>query len=507
MTSARSDMRSAAADGEQDIAGLPILNALARSHLKGGRIKEAWRCAESALTIAETQYGGDSVHLAHPLASLAEVYFALGLMDRCHDAAERALALLVRVLGEDDLETANARVRLGVALTEMGAPGRACSLHRRALAIMRAHGRTDWAAAILASLGAAHLAAGHAKAAVARYEQALAQARETFGAAHATTGAYVAALADCLVAIGEDERALALYRQTHTLLRAALDEMHPDAARARLSLALLEKKKHPAQTPTALFQALAVLAVHGRRPRSLAEAYPHLARMLPDSAAAILFWKLAVIDIERIHRHVARLDGKLERAFVKKNADEFRELGDALIRRGRLPEAQQVLAIIKEREIFGVTGIDARRTKISLTPLEIEWARSGAKLVGELSALLTEDDAATGAEPERTDEKIEQAGRRVRAWFEDLVAAFAAAAARGAGTGAADKSPASAWRVAEPGTALLQYLFAPDRLSVSIVLTIGAVPRERRVALAWGELNRLVFALRDAMQVRSADFL
>src|SRR5262249_14178822 len=230
--------------------------------------------------------------------------------------------------------------------------------------------------------------------------------------------------------------------------------------------------------------------------------------MLPDSAAAILFWKLAVLDSERIHRHGARLDGKLERAFVKKNADEFRELGDALIRRGRLPEAQQVLAIIKEREIFGVTGIDAGPTKISLTPLEIEWTRSGAKLVAELSAWLNEDDAPTGAEPERTDEKIEQAGRRVRAWFEDLVAAFAAAdAAPRHGTCAADRSAASAWRVAEPGTALLQYLFAPDRLSVSIVLTIGAVPRERRVALAWGELNRLVFALRDAMQVRSADFL
>src|SRR5262249_29599143 len=176
--------------------------------------------------------------------------------------------------------------------------------------------------------------------------------------------------------------------------------------------------------------------------------------------ADILFWKLAVIDIERIHRHVARLDGKLERAFVRKNADEFRELGDALIRRGRLPEAQQVLALIKEREIFGVTGIDARRTKISLTPLEIEWTRSGAKLVGELSGLLKEDDAAAAAERESVDEEIEQAGQRVRAWFEHLVAAFAAAdAGRSNGMRAADTSPVSAWRGAEAGTALLQYLF------------------------------------------------
>src|SRR5262249_41767090 len=183
--------------------------------------------------------------------------------------------------------------------------------------------------------------------------------------------------------------------------------------------------------------------------------------------ADILFWKLAVIDIERIHRHVARLDGKLERAFVRKNADEFRELGDALIRRGRLPEAQQVLAVIKEREIFGVTGIDARRTKISLTPLEIEWTRRGAKLIVELGALLT-DDTPSGAEPERIDEKIEQAGRRVRAWFDDLVAAFAATDVGPSDEmRAANTASASAWRAVEPGTALLQYLFAPDQLSVS----------------------------------------
>jgi CHAT domain-containing protein/tetratricopeptide (TPR) repeat protein len=498
----------AAAGGERQAAVLPILNALARNHLNAGRIKEARRCAERALKVAETQCGEDSAHLARPLALLAEVYFALGLMDRCHQVAERALAILVARLGDAHPETAKARVRLGVALTEMGVPERAIALHRQALVVMRAQGRKDWAAAILASLGAASLAAGESTAAVPLYEEALATARAAFGDSHATTAAYMAALADCLVVIGEDERAPAFYRQTHAVLRAALGEMHPDAARARLSLALLERKKHPAQTPASLFQALAVLAVHGRRPRALTEAYPHLARMLPDSAAAILFWKLAVIDIERIHRHVARLDGKLERAFVKKNADEFRELGDALIRRGRLPEAQQVLAIIKERELFGLTGIEARRTKISLTPLEIEWTRRGAKLVAELSALLNEDDAPAGMDPARTDEKIEQAGRRVRAWFEQLVAAFAAAeAGPSTETHAADVAPASGWRVAEPGTALLQYLFAPDRLSVSIVLTIAYVPRERRVALPEGELNRLVFGLRDAVQARSADFL
>src|SRR5262249_31608658 len=112
------------------------------------------------------------------------------------------------------------------------------------------------------------------------------------------------------------------------------------------------------------------------------------------------------------------------------------------------------------------------------------------------------------AEPERIDEKIEQAGRRVRAWFDDLVAAFAATDVGPSDEmRAADTASASAWRAAEPGTPLLPYLFAPDPLGGRILLTIGEVPRERRIALAEGELNRLVFALRDAVQARSGAFL
>jgi CHAT domain-containing protein len=504
--------RMVAARGDRHADALPVRNARNRLLLKLGRIKDAWKGAEQALQIAEAAFGGQSAEVAVPLACLAEIYFNLGLLDRCHLAADRALAILRACRGEEHCDTAKACVRLGVALTDMGAYERATGLHERALAVMRMQGRKDWEAAILASLAATHLAAGAASAALPLYEEALATARAAFGESHATTGAYLAALADYFLRVGDDDRALKLYRQTHALLRRALGETHPDVARALLSVGLLEQKKHADAGQTAIFQALAVLCAYERRPRALADAYLCLAKMLHTSSAGILFWKLAIIDIERMHMHVARLDGKLERSFLRKNADAFRELGDGLICRGRLPEAQRVLAIIKERELFSLTGIGTRRTKLSLTPLEIQWTRRGAKLLAAITASLKEADAAeeasAQAQRDRSHAKIRKAGAQLREWFDALVAAFAAAEtapsneASVAALGAAplERRPA-------PGTALLQYLFAPDRLSIGIVLTTSAMQRESRVVLGNGEVNRLVFTLRDALQSRSAGFL
>jgi CHAT domain-containing protein/tetratricopeptide (TPR) repeat protein len=503
--------RTVAARGDGHADTLPIRNARNRLLLKLGRIKEAWKGAEQALQIAEAAFGGQSAEAAVPLASLAEIYFNLGLLDRCHLAAERALAILRLCRGEEHCDTAKACVRLGVALTEMGAYERATGLHERALAVMRAQGRKDWVAAILASLAATHLAAGAAAAALPLYQAALATARAAFGESHATTGAYLATLADYFLKVGDDARALTLYRQTHALLRRALGETHPDVARALLSVGLLEQKKRADAGQAAIFSALAVLCAYERRPRALADAYLCLAKMLQASSAGILFWKLAIIDIERTHMHVARLDGKLERSFLRKNADAFRELGDGLICRGRLPEAQRVLAIIKERELFSLTGIGTRRTKLSLTPLEIAWTRRGAKLLAAITASLTAADAAEGASAQaqraRVHARIRKAGVQLREWFAALVAAFAAAETAPLNEASvAAQAAGPLGRRPAPGTALLQYLFAPDRLSMSIVLTTSAMQRERRVVLRDGEVNRLVFTLREALQSRSAGF-
>jgi CHAT domain-containing protein len=399
---------------------------------------------------------------------------------------------------------------------------------------MRAHGREDWTAAILVSLAAAHVAAGENAAARPLYEEALATARAHFGAHHATTGAYLATLARHLGRIGEDRNALAMYDEALAIMRAALGATHPEVATALLDKGHLQWRTDPAAGRTDVLRAVAILGSQAHRPRLFAQAHLLVARMLEPSPAAILFRKLAINEIESMRLHVARLDPILERNFLRQNEDEFRALGDILVCQGRLPEAQQVLTMIKERELFGLTRIDARRTKVSLTPLEAQWLERGEDLLGEIKADVARMEArvpraairgrslAPSGSPDFAEPVIgprlartrwlypvyegvlDAAAAKLSTWLDELVAAFAAAESSPTATGA---SVAPTTAPPPPGTALLQYLFAPDHRSLSIILTTGDLQREQRVVLADGELNRLVFAMREAVQNRSADCL
>lgn len=503
-------MAEARGDRHPDI--LPVLIRLARLFIRLGRLKQAWMHAERAVKVAQAAHGPQGVELAEPLGTLAEVYFGLGILDKCHAAAERALSILRAALGEDDLETAKAGVRFGVLLTEMGVYDRARELHGHALSVMRAHGRSDWVAAILASVAEIDLALGEFDAAHSLCQEALDTARAAFGAQHPTTGAYLAVMGDCCVRMGADARADKFYRRALSVMRGALGEMHPDVARLLLKLGGLRETRESEAGRDAIFRAIAMLASVQYRPRLFVDGYLFLAQMLRSSSAGILFRKLAINDIDSMRAHVARLDGKLEQTFLRHNADEFRELADLLICRGRLPEAQQVLSMIKEGEHLALTGVDLRRTKVSLTPLEMQWARRGARVVARLRSSLNAADAhGEDSHSRRTRRRIRRAGSEVRAWLAALDAAFAAveaASAASAAEAAAGHAPGpTPWQPPDAATALLQYLFAPDRRSISIILTTVDQQREFRVPFADGEVNRLVFAMRDAVQHRSSGFL
>ena len=168
-----------------------------------------------------------------------------------------------------------------------------------------------------------------------------------------------------------------------------------------------------------VFQAIAIIDVRVFRPRLFAEICSFLARILAPSPAAIFFWKLAVNDIESLRRHVARLDCVLERSFLRRNRDDFRALGEALIAHGRLPEAQHVLTMIKEHELFSVARIDARKTRAPLTELEAQWFKRGLRLLTRVHSSLA---ASNRGSPLRS--AIVQAGKDLNAVLDEIVADF-----------------------------------------------------------------------------------
>src|SRR6202034_42273 len=103
--------------------------------------------------------------------------------------------------------------------------------------------------------------------------------------------------------------------------------------------------------------------------------------------------------------------------------------------------------------------------------------------------------------------KIEEVAKKLNAEFELLVADFAAA------EGQPDRQvsvPAAASpknQIPPPGTVLLQYVLMPDHRNMSIILTTSGLQREYRLLFGEGELNNLVYTMREGLQNRSDRFL
>lgn len=430
----------AARQGKKAPALLPILNQLARAYRQLGEFKKAWNSSERALAIAEDAFGGESVELATPLEGLAKAYFALGFLDKCYQAAERAVAILRAALGDGHVEVAIARDRLGVALAEMGAYDRARELHVRAVAVLRASKCAQQLARALANAAATYLVTDDLAAARPLYEEALATARAAYGEGHEDTAAYFALLGDYWAKAGDDAQAMRQYRQALAVKRSALGELHPDIAYLLFKIGQTEYRQDQAAGREIVFQAIAIINVRVFRPHLFADICSFLARIVAPSPAAIFLWKLAVNDIESLRRHVARLDSVLERSFLRRNRDDFRALGEALIAHGRLPEAQHVLTMIKENELFSVARIDTRKARAPLTGLEAQWFHRGLRLVTRLHSSLAGGDSAS-LQP-----RLVQAGKDLNAMLDEIVADFGAAhgqAAYAQRHAAAAMSPAS----------------------------------------------------------------
>ncbi len=108
-------------------------------------------------------------------------------------------------------------------------------------------------------------------------------------------------------------------------------------------------------------------------------------------AEAILFGKQTVNELQRLRHKNYNLNKELRQSFAKKNEAYYKELAELLIEQGRLPEAQQVLAMLKEDEYFEFirrdASSDARDTTVNFNAEEQRWTQRYAEISGQVAAL------------------------------------------------------------------------------------------------------------------------
>ena len=531
-----------------------------------GRLEEAREHHQRAFDIALAAYGEDHGNVARPLLNLGVVHRDQGRPEAALAEFERALAIFRRLHGAEHVFVAAALLNLGAAHHDLGDYARVKDLNEQALAIRRA------------SLGNAHPEVGNSlvnlgnlydrlgdypraeacldeglatlEAALGPVHPSLAQAHINFGAVHYSRGEYERSgshhekalaiyrnllgedhhevararqnLGDIALRLGDVEKARSLYESAIASLRRNGGDGHPDLCQPLIGLAdalIAADRLDDADSPLA--EALQIATTPGGVnyvPR-VYSVLAWLARARGDAVAAIFHWKQAVNALQRHRRLLSALPAELQRSFVETRERTWRDLADALVDAGRLGEAQQVLAMLKEDELFELlrdASAAGRMTYAELTALETEWRRHGDEVTADL-VRLSEEVASLRARADRTPDDQERlaaaradldtAGRSFREWLDGLRGDLAGRSGPDAQGAAVNlellERLQGELRALGPGVALLSYVMGEEKLS--IILTGPRLQISRDAPVSERAMNQLVHAFRRALDGRLED--
>jgi CHAT domain-containing protein/tetratricopeptide (TPR) repeat protein len=405
---------------------------------------------------------------------LGENYAALSEAQRALEYFKLSFALGSVV--EDKQSEAGVLNNIGRIYLETGEYGKSLQHHQDALALYRKLGDKNGIAVTLDFIGSVYSAWGEAAKAIDFGNQALSMFRE----AEDKSGEAMELnnLAVSYNSTRQNEKAFEYYQQALLLNRR------------------LEQKRNIATTLSNLMWLLSE--------RSTSEA--------------IYYGKQAVNTLQDLRSNIRNTDKNLQRSFLTSIEASYRFLADLLIKQGRLPEAQQVVDLLKEQEYFDFVRRDAGdgsslNGKASLTPEEAALEKRYHEIADRLTALATER-AELFNKPNRTpDEEKRLAqidkdiidGNKVFQQFLNQLTQELTRPKQAARIEQIEESEGlmDTLRRLGPGTVALYTLVSDDKYRV--ILVTPDVRKSYEYSIKSADLNRKVLALREVLQTPSRD--
>jgi len=337
-----------------------------------------------------TRAVGDKSGEATTLISLGNAYLTLGEMQKALEYYNQALPLK-RAIGDKTGEAATLH-DLGLAYNNLGEMQKALDYYNQALPLKRAAGDKSGEANTLNNLGSVYRKLGEGQRALDYYHQALLLNRAAGDKSSEATS--LIGLGNVNLTLGETQQALEYYRQALPLKRTVGDKLgEADTLNNLGSLyrALKEKQKALDYYNQALPLRRAVGDKAGE-----AMTLDNLMWLWRSSntSIAVFYGKQSVNVYQQLRANIKDLDREIQNTYLQTIAGSYRYLVDLLITEQRLPEAQQVLAMLKEQEYFDFVRRDSAEVN-SLT------AR----------ATLTTDEAALETEYNKLAEEVTGIGR------------------------------------------------------------------------------------------------
>ena len=238
--------------------------------------------------------------------------------------------------------------------------------------------------------------------------------------------------------------------------------------------------------------------------------------LLGKPGLAIWYGKQAVNAYQGIRAGITALDKESQTRYLETNASTYRDLADLLIAQGRLPEAQQILRLLKEQEFFDFVHADAAPSSAppdtaALTRREARSARTYEAAAAPLAALGKKQQALRQKKTLSPAEQKQMAALDAQAQSAKahVTAALAQIATDFAGPRTEDDAPprtAGAQDVGKaltPGTVAVYTIVAPDTLHLIVVTPAEGGRPSRTVARSFpvkaGDLYKKVYAFRQAL--------
>jgi CHAT domain-containing protein/Flp pilus assembly protein TadD len=346
-----------------------------------GQNKEALDNYAQALTIFQRMNMTDAS--GGTLSNMAMAWSDLGEKQKALDYDNQALPVL-RAAGDRDSE-ATVLNNMGMIYQQLGDRQKALDYYNQTMPILTATGDRAAEYLMLDNMGAAYVELGQSQKAIEVLNQAI--SLQT-GMANSRREAIArVSIGMAYHKLGDEQKALESLNRGLELLRQADDR--PNEARAYTALAKVywdmgDKAKAQAN----LIQALP-LARELNDP--LIESPILYGMMIVNKAQptlAIYYGKQAVNLLQQVRSNIQGLDRALQSAFVSSKAVFYHDLADLLIAQGRLPEAQQVLDMLKQQEYADyVRGAETNAlSPLTLTPAEQKAQQDYEKSTGQLLA-------------------------------------------------------------------------------------------------------------------------
>ena len=444
-----------------------------------GRYGEAEPLMRRSLAIDEQVLGPDAPAVASQLNDLAWLLRYTGRLSEAEALSQRALAIDEKALGAEHPQVATDLVTLAGLMLITHRYSEAETLDKRALAIReKAFGPSNGVVATtLNNLSNVYKATTRYGEAEPLLRRALAIDEQIFGEEASSTARNLQNLAGVLSRTGRRDEALPLLQRAFRIARS--NGAAPQVWDSPTALMDYYSAGAPAQAPLAIY-----------------------------------YGKVAVNTLQQLRGNLGGASSDTQTSFVDSVAPIYRRLADRLVQAGRLGEAQQVLAMLKEQELYNYTErsaeTDARGTVASLTPAEqllqestSQWVSLSKEYEGLKQRYKSEGEAF---------KKSPDFPRLVqlRSQVDAAQASYDAAGASIALQASADRAQRvddfgvgfqDTLRELGHGAVLAQYFILDDK--VEILLTTPQLSLAREAPIPRAELNKAINDFRQTLISRS----